>query len=214
MFKVIQEFQDLCYELKNSAFIPTSFGTISIPTAEYNDIYDDSFDTYIYSVLCETCDKLYKKISCEHNQNALWEYRFLENEHKRTFSFFFLECKTAKTALILLRASIPTKIWINYKLYSVVSGDNKMLVINLNSGINTVVLECLDASMEYRVFVRVSNYQTEKEKNTFPCLFQGDMRYHENFGQTQHSGNHFNHSNLLFILIMTYWRNVKYCSYL
>ena len=191
MFDIPNGFERINYNLDKKEFIPTTFGTIVLPTIDADEIYENNIDSSIYELMRgQVVTASYKEVNCENNSECALEYCYLIQNSQRVFSFFFLNCQNDAVALFLIHATCATKVWINYQLYSIVSGGNKMLVINLKSGINAIVLESPNAEVWDRIFLRISNYIYEKKKVTLPCMFDGDMLYHERFGFTINSGTH------------------------
>ncbi len=191
MSSILGKCARFCYNFKKCPIIPEKFGMVVFPESEDEDIYNTQFDSDLHKMLCGQTNQIqYFEVGCQKANELSIDYSFLNEEQKRTLAFFFLESDLDKTALFIMHASRSIKVWINYELYSIVSGENKMLVINLKAGINSIVLESLNTSKHNYVFIRISDYLVEKEKDTFPCLFEGDMRYHEHFGYVRHSGNY------------------------
>lgn len=182
----------MCYKLEDTPLVPPKYGLIVLPATEEQDIYDSTFDLEVYSMLqnIEDNPQHYKIESKDESDEGIYYNGIWSGDPKRTFIFFFLESEAKKEALLILTASKPTKVWINYKLYTIVNMPNRMLVASLMPGVNTIALECLNTTREDHAFIRVSDYKREKEKSDLPCLFQGDMHYHEHFGLIRHSGSH------------------------
>lgn len=184
-------FDNLNYTFNKHPFIPHITGVIS--STQIHDIYDDQFDANVKETLefkCNLDNVDYFEDDCKNNNEMMMNYEFIGDECKATYRFFFLECAVDANALFLTDAYGLMKLWVNYKLFTVLNNSYKNHVIKLNKGINIIVIEIPKANKNDCLFLRISDYKYEKNNKKSPCLLQGNLSRRENYCYTFHSGNH------------------------
>ena len=116
-----------------------------------------------------------------------YDYEFLKNT-THTLRVFRIHCEEKCHALFIADCNNCVRVWINGSLRGQFEGTQRMLIFSMESGDNAVGLEVKDTTPTTTMFLRVSQYETERK--AFPSPVNGTLTYTGNLGFLKHQGQH------------------------
>lgn len=136
------------YLLKKTPFIPTEYATLVIPQPENHSITDNN----MYSVVRQDIHNYFLELP---TTNEIKEYDYINSKERYiilnelgnmdknqiVYHFFQINCKIYTDAVFCIRCSKRHKIWVNDNLFTVTNLSEQILLVRLNKGINTIVIE-------------------------------------------------------------------------
>lgn len=188
----------ITYKLDNNVFIPYCTGVV-VSENQIGDAYRDVFANDVAEVI----DTAFEVNSCftdNFKEKGLYsyDYSFLPDGQHTVYRFFNIECEEDKYAVFCVSSGTATKLWINYKLYSLFGSKKRACVVALKKGNNYIVIEAYKASAKSTIFLRVSDYERETNEKIIDSLFCSNMYPINKFGHLKYSSNHLYENNNIF----------------
>ena len=84
---------------------------------------------------------------------------------KTVFHFFQIKCTRYTNALFIIRTFKRHRIWVNSRLFCITDPRDQRLFIELNKGLNTIIIETPWAKTYDKFSVRISAYEAEIKKD-------------------------------------------------
>jgi len=175
----VQDRSLITYNINNGAFIPVNTAVFTVK----GDMSLQDCISYLFP------NSEYFIDDCSTTSEQHMEYKFLANK-THIIRAFFVTCTSETYALFIADSNVLTKLWINNSLWSVVEGNQKIMVAKLKAGENLICLEAENADSETRIFMRISEYASENSADAIPSPVYGDFAFNGNYGVTKHRGNH------------------------
>ena len=166
------------YQLKKTPFIPTEYATLVIPQPNNHSITDDNMyieiknDIHNYFSNLPTKNEI-KEYNYENTKEKFIVLNELGNMEKKqiAYHFFQLNCKEYTEAVFCIRCSKRHKIWINDILFTVTNLSEQILLVKLNKGSNTIVIETGWARPGDNIFLRLSPYRLSWVGSDIPPFY-------------------------------------------
>lgn len=114
-----------------------------------------------------------------------YDYEFLKST-THTLRVFRIHCEEKCHALFIADCNNCVRVWINGALRGLFEGNRRMLIFSLDEGDNTVGLEIEETTPTTTMFLRLSQYETERK--AFPSPVNGTLTYTGNLGFLKHHG--------------------------
>ncbi len=177
----------ITYKINCQSIIPDCYGVLL--SGERADVYSHELPEWIKEKISDCGDGIL--LCCVDGENEeKMSLHSLPEDSVSAYHFFFVECDEDKSIFAIMQASPKAKLWINYRLYTVVQpNDNKLLEIKLKKGINTFIVESCELKKDGSFFLRLSDFEYESIADNTPRLMNGAFNYKGNNGYVVHSGN-------------------------
>lgn len=170
------------YELSSHPFCPCDSVVFVIKdgVCPFNDYFSE--DNW-------TCGDTIETKGSEAQQ--VLDYSFLKKP-SHTVRVFSIHCEETCHALFMMDSGVGVNVWVNGILKGLSRGSQRMMILSMNRGENTVGLETESTTPETEIFLRINQYEAEKE--IFPSPVADCFTFSGSLGYLNHKGQHLYHN--------------------
>ena len=177
------------YNILKKPFIPEYMGVVI--KSGSNDPYNFEFDGKVKEKIenyyeKNTADGIYLNTRNTEGKNFYLSKYDIET-NSTAYHFFQINCEEDTDIVMVHWASSPQKVWVNYNYYSYLGSTDIVYTIHLKNGINTIVLETLNATPRHNFFIRISSL--EYEESSEYSFIDGKIVYSRDYGRLCRNSN-------------------------